>query len=424
MDRLPPQELDAEKALLGACLVSEQAMDEARTVLTKTDAYYVPAHRMLWNFLLDYSELGGPRDLITVAKALRDRDELEALGGEEYLIHLGESFADTANVIYYAQIVMRAAELRALISLGNELREAAWSIGAQPDDLIARYSTELNKVGETQDATTYEARELLHEIKVRDPSDDSEPIKTGLKCYDDFIGGLEPGAVTVLAAYPSTGKTAFGMFLCCNLVDRNSLFVSVEMRHEQLRYRLAASLSRYSISEIKRGTELSISNIVRLSEEKLGNKRIWIADRVKKIGQIVSLARNYHRQHNLALVVIDYLQLCLPDKRNDSRNLEVAEMSAAVKTFAQDTGCAVLLLSQLSREAAKQKRKPTLQDLRDSGAIEQDADVVWFLQRADDGDSEVWDITWYVAKNRLGPIRPEGFPLRFDRPRMDFMVGT
>lgn len=423
MDRLPPEELDAEMALIGASLIDSGALEEARAVVTNAHCFYTPAHRLLWDFLLDYSEMGGPHDLVIVSKALRDRGQLEAVGGEEYLIHLAESFADTTNAIYYARLVVQAHELRQLMSIGHDLMNAGCEMGAKPDELVAKFGAAITEVGSERQAETYEARQLLHGIK---PLDEKHPdqLKTGILCYDNYIGGIEPGSVNVLAAYPSTGKTAFGMFLCCNIAsqNKNALFISVEMRHEQLRYRLAAALSGHAIRDIKRGNEMSIANVVRLSVDRLGEGNIWIADRIKKMGQIVSLARNYHRQHGLALIVIDYLQLCTPDRQLDSRNLEVAGMSAQIKGLAQETGCAVLLLSQLSRDAAKQKRRPTLQDLRDSGAIEQDADVVWFLQRADNLESEIWNLTWFVAKNRLGPTRPEGFPLRFDRPRMQFEV--
>ena len=421
-DREPPQDLDSEMATLGSMMNDPSVVDDVLEVLPNPEAFYTPAHRHLHEVLIDMHRAGKPIDFISVSAILRERGLLETVGSD-YMIQLAESHCDTANAAYYAGLVATAWQRRQLISIAGQLSHLAYSLTDEPAELSARYAKEVENVSlGGSDGSLHDAVELLSELPATMADNSKSFVRTGISLFDQECGGLERGSLTILAARPSVGKTSLGLAFAvdCARAGGRALFVSVEMPRMQIAKRLLALVSDIP-SQVLR-TEMApedIDNACQATGRKIGDGRLWIADEIANVRDIASTARAVVRRHEVVLIVVDYLQLCTPAAKCENRNLEVASMSASFKALAMKTGAAVVVLSQLGRDAAKSNRRPMLSDLRDSGAIEQDADMVAFLWRQDKETTPTSaTVRYLVEKNRSGPTLD--MRLLFHKPTMRF----
>ena len=410
LDRLiPPQNLDAEKAVLGCLLMDCADFDEVVALIGGVESFYTPAHREIYQRVVDLHETGDPIDLV-VFEAWLNKCHVDGIPElRELAIECAESFADLANAQHYARIVRGCADRRDLIRVGQELAAAACDDANEPAELIAKFSGRLEAVqGPTKRGDVIDGVDLVRQLPAAMDDSSRQFVPTGLTVIDVEMSGLERGSLTILAARPSVGKTALGLGFALNAASAQqegcpALFVSVEMPRLAIAARLVGLLTHANVSNLRSGV-MSDSDRQRAVDEAtrlLARGRLYVIDSISNVGDIVGIARQ-HVRRGVGLVVVDYLQLCQPAGRAENRNLAVASMSAAFKRLAQQTGAAVVVCSQLSRDHEKSGRKPTLGDLRDSGAIEQDADVVMFLHRGDDANGYPTPVELLVRKNRNG----------------------
>ncbi|MEK6676610.1 MAG: DnaB-like helicase C-terminal domain-containing protein [Planctomycetota bacterium] len=430
--RMPPHDTDAEMAVLGSLLMGCDDFDEVVRILATPEVFYTPTHRTIFEHVRDMREADEPIDLLVFQDRLRRNkvDNIDDLC--ETATVCADSFADIGNATHYARIVAEQFRKRELIRLGDRLSREAYDVSHDSSELSAKYAGQIENVGSVNCSASLDAVELFTALAETLKNPAKQFIPTGLLCLDMELSGLERGAVTILAARPSVGKTALGLQFAVEAARDNSegcsaLFVSVEMPRMAIAARLVGLLAERSVASLRSGV-LSVTDRHGAIEEAarmLSRDRLFIIDDISNVRDIVAVARS-HVRRGVGLVVVDYLQLCQPGERSENRNLAVAAMSAAFKRLAQQTGAAVVVLSQLNRDLERSGRMPSLSDLRDSGAIEQDADVVMLLHRED--ESPIGDcvkIALKVAKNRNGPTFEA--PLGFHRPTMRFRnysVGT
>lgn len=431
LERVAPQDIEAEKALLGACLVQPVLIDEVVRIIPAATIFYVPAHNVIWRTLCIMVNQSLPIDLHLMRNQLEKQDSFEYIGGSEYLIELAESFADVANAPYYARQVTEQWRRRELIHAATEAMQRAYNTHTEQTaiEIAASTASQLDAVVNSNGKVgTTDLIALLDQLPSKLTGGSREFISTELDLYDKKQGGIEMGSVTVLAAYPSVGKTAFGLHLATVAASAGVpvQFFSLEMSQTALMLRLTASITGHNITHIRLHMSpedhQAMANAAKL---RLDGINMQIIDDVFNVAEIVATARSFAHKHGPGLVVIDYLQIAEPaTQRKGSRNDEVAEMSKTFKRLARQTGSAVLVLSQFNRAPAKENRRPQLSDLRDSGSIEQDADVVWFLHNPDKGKEvdrkREADLIWIVEKNRQGDTGQ--LKLKFDRPTMRFWL--
>jgi len=422
VDGLPPQDLDAEMALLGSMMMDRAAVDTAAPIVGSREAFYLPVHGQLYDVLVSLWQQGTAIDLLTVSNELRRRDLFDTVGGQPYMIQLAESFADWVNVGHYAAIVAGHHRRRQLMSLGTDLRsKAADIVGEDPDELCARYANLIEAVGIS--SASGQEIQSMHELTATLPAKlKALPphIPTGIASFDAKIGGIERGALTIIAAGTSAGKTALGVqfAITAGMAGIPSLVVSLEMSADSIARRVVAYLTGTSSRRLLEGSPDEQATACNEAAKQLADCKLGIDDKPRYVRDIVATARQYIRRHGAGLIVIDYLQVCEPDGKHDTRPLAVASMTAAFKRLAVDTGAAVIVISQLTRDATREDTTPKLAHLRDSGAIEQDADVVIFIRPDRRVEGNDIPVVLIVAKNRNGPTA--NIPVEFHRPSTRF----
>jgi len=420
LDRIPPQNLEAEQSVLGAMLIEREAISRVAEFLRPAD-FYREAHRLAFAAILQLYNRGEAVDLITLTEQLRREDKLEAAGGISYITSLANSVPTAANVIYHARIVEEKALLRSLINTATQIA----GLGYEAND-------EVTHILDT-------AERMILEVANRKVSGSFVPIKeillaaldrveqlyntkggitglpTGSKDHDRLTAGLQPSDLILIAAWPSMGKTAFVLNIAQHVAVREKkpvAFFSLEMSKEQLVQRMLCTEATIDAQRLKIGDlkDSDWSSLVKAAD-RLSSAPIYIDDPPGlTVTEIRSKARRLKAEHELSLVVIDYLQLMQGSAagRNESRQQEISEISRSLKSLARELGVPVVALSQLSRGVeARQNKRPMLSDLRESGSLEQDADIVAFLYREDyyNHDSEKPNITEViVAKHRNGPV--------------------
>ena len=423
-NRLPPPEsADAERAVLGACLLSRDALGAAIEIL-RADDFYDVNNQTAWSVMLDMYTSEKPVDLVTFSEELKNKNAFDRIGGQPFLLNLIEDIRTTANVDYYAEIIRETALRRRLIEAGNRIIALAYNRTFDSRQIIEKSEAEIFEAARTKSTSDFVAlRDLIAPAfrKIEDAyKANSAPVTgypSGFENLDNLITGFQPGSLNILAARPSMGKTA----LALNFAqfgggkDNNPyiLIFSLEMSSEQLVRRMFAAEAMINMSSMHNGT-FGKDDWNKLNEAAkfLSTRNIYINDDSDlNIMDFRTKCRRFkNRFPDLALIIVDYLQLMSTgDRRPDSRQQEVSEISRLLKIVAREVECPVIALSQLSREAEKRtEKKPQLSDLRDSGAIEQDADIVMLLYREDyyteqnpkpDQDSKA---ELRVAKNRNG----------------------
>ncbi len=416
--RIPPHHEVAEKSVLGSMLQDHQAVLLAQELLHEDD-FYDPANREIFSAMLHLSAMSRPVDLVTVDEELTRRGRLEGVGGIGYLIELSQFVPSTANVSSYIQIVDEKSTLRKLIAASGEITQESYAADQEVRDILANaekrvFDISMRKGGEQLQPInpvlikTYEQIEKLYQNRGQ-----ISGVSTGFYDLDALLTGLHPGELILIAARPSMGKTSFGMNIMANAAIRGGQKVAVfslEMPAEQLVMRMLCSEANVDMQKVRRGT-INDEEWIRLSEamSPIAMSHIHIdATSGVSVPEIRSKARRLQLEEGLDLIMIDYLQLMSGSGKAASRQEEVSGISRALKGLAQELQVPVIALSQLSRATAgRADHRPILSDIRDSGAIEQDADVVMFIHREDyyDKDTEEKNIAEIIiAKQRNGPL--------------------
>lgn len=418
-NRLPPQNLDAEKAILGSIMLRPGAIHEI-TDLIRADSFYAVKHSQIFKTMLDLSSRGEPIDILSVSHRLEEKGLLEQVGGSSYLTELTNSVPASTNITYYADIVNKKNILRKIIEAGNNISELGFREDVEDvyetlDQAEKKIMGVNNNVGNNSFKSIKESLpdawtrlEKLHENK-----GGLRGIPTGFDELDQYLSGLQPSDLIILAARPSVGKTTLALDIARQAslkFNFPTVIFSLEMSTQQLVDRMLAAESRVNAWSLRTGhlsTENDFSKI-RDSLDRLSKAPIFIDDMAgNSIIRMRSICRRIKAEHGLGLIVVDYLQLMSTSKNYDNMVNQVTEISRSLKALAKEFDVPVLALSQLSRAVETRGGRPKLSDLRDSGSIEQDADVVMFIHREDRNkdESERDNITEIlIEKHRNGPV--------------------
>ena len=422
MDYVPPNSPEAERAVLGSCLMSKEALGSAIEIL-KPEDFYIPENRKVFETLSAMYQADKPADFVTVQIELNSLGLLEALGGQAFLAGLVANVTTTSNVGYHAEIVRDNAVRRRLLAVSDELRMMSLNTSLTTREVIERTEKLLFEAAQNKESSEFRhVREIIGPVfvevgeKLRQNENKVTGYPTGFADLDAYTGGLQPGSLTIIAARPSMGKTAFAVNIAQfggGNSNRPVLIFSLEMPAEQLVIRMLSAEAGVNLSAMSKGT-FNTDDFDRVREacDILARQNIFINDdsNLTAMDFRTRCRRFKTRYPDLALVIVDYLQLMSSEGgRDEGRQQEVSDISRMLKVAARELKCPVIALSQLSRAVeSRNDKKPQLSDLRDSGAIEQDADVVLLMFREDYyGENENNNIQdskadIRVAKNRNG----------------------
>lgn len=417
-DKLPPQSLDAEVSVLGAILFDPEAIIKVIEIL-RPEQFYHDAHQKVFAVMFDLFDKGQPVDLVTVSEGLKARNEIESIGGASYLSELSNAVSSSAHIAQYAQIVKEKALLRSLISVATTIIENAYEPDGDADIIVDRAENAIfNITSDRGSGSSSTIKDLIkNSIEMIDALYQRKELVTGLPTgfvkLDEMTSGLQKADFIVVAGRPSMGKSAFALNLCEHVaVDCNLpiAFFSLEMSKQQLVQRMLCSRAHVDAQKVRTGF-ISQKDWPRLTNAagKLSEAPIFIDDTPGMSAfEIRAKARRLKAKHDIQLIVIDYLQLMQSGVRTESRQQEISEISRRLKALAREIDVPVIAVSQLSRAVeARQDKRPMLSDLRESGSIEQDADVVLLLMREEyynptednSGKAEV-----IIGKQRNGPV--------------------
>jgi len=415
--RLPPQNLEAEQSVLGAILLENTAMSKAMEILTEED-FYKTAHRKIYLGMLDLSEHGEVIDQITLTEYLKSKGELESVGGAAYLAELVQAVPTAANIRYHSKIVRDKALLRGLIGTSTEVITRGYDGTSSVDDLLdfaerSVFSLAQGKLGRSFTELKHAIMESLEFVNTLfQRNEHITGVPTGFAELDDLTAGLQPSDLIVIAGRPSMGKTSLVLGIAQHAAVNHKKVVgifSLEMSKAQLVLRMLSSEAHVD-SHLLRIGKLQKTDWVQLSEaaSRLEHAKIFIDDMGSlTVQQMRGKARRLKAEHGLDLLIVDYLQLVQGRSDAESRQQEISDISRSLKALAKELNVPVVALSQLSRAVeSRNDKRPVLADLRESGAIEQDADVVMFIYRdevynPDTNDKGIAEIL--VRKHRNGP---------------------
>ncbi|ALE23408.1 TPA: replicative DNA helicase [Proteus mirabilis] len=422
--KLPPHSLEAEQSVLGGLMIDNERWDNVSERVTADDFYSRP-HRTIFAQMQRLLELGKPIDLITLSEALEQNAELESVGGFAYLAELSKNTPSAANINAYADIVRERAVVRDMIKVANEIADAGFDPqGRTSEDLLDFAESRVFQIAETRankdegpkaiDAILEETVEKIEQLYQK-PHDGVTGVSSGYQDLDKKTAGLQKSDLIIVAARPSMGKTTFAMNLCENAAmteEKPVLIFSLEMPGNQIMMRMLASLSRVDQTRIRTG-QLDDEDWARISSTMgilLEKRNMYIDDSSGLTPtEVRSRARRIYREHGgLSLIMIDYLQLMRVPSLSENRTLEIAEISRSLKALAKELQVPVVALSQLNRSLEQRAdKRPVNSDLRESGSIEQDADLIMFIYR-DEVYHENSDLKGVaeiiIGKQRNGPI--------------------
>jgi replicative DNA helicase len=433
--RIPPQSLEAERGLLGSLLIKPDAIHDVSDTV-RSHSFYAEKHRLIFEAMRELSERGEPIDLLSLSERLTATNGLERVGGRSYIAELVNSAPSPGNFHHYADLVSRKHVMRSLIDASHEIAESAYEEGRDSAEVLDSAEKSIYAIGNASASHKF--------IAIKDKLDDAwdrmealskndgsiRGVPTGFPDLDTLLSGLHKSDLIILAARPSVGKTSLAMDIARNAAVKHNIPVgifSLEMSAEQLVDRMLSAESRVNSWKIRTGAVHAEEDFghIRDALETLSKAPIYIDDKPgSNILAMRAVARRLKREHGIGLIVVDYLQLMAPTNAKNSDNMvqQVTEISRSLKSLARELQVPVLALSQLSRAVEQRGGKPRLSDLRDSGSIEQDADVVMFIHREDKGnpDSEKKNIAEImVEKHRNGPTGR--IELYFDEKRTSFL---
>jgi replicative DNA helicase len=418
VDRTPPQDVAAEQSVLGAMLMSKDAIAEVIEVVKSPD-FYRPQHELIFDAIIDLYGRGEPADAVTVADELGKRGELARAGGHIYLHDLLASVAIAANAEYYAEIVREKAVLRRLVEASVKIAQMGYQAQGDVADIVDVAQQTIYEVSEGKTSEDYKPLKMLIEPTI----DEMEMIEnrgggmagvpTGFAELDELTNGLHPGQMIIVAARPAMGKSTLGLDFARSAAIKNNLttaFFSLEMSQSEIVMRLLSAEAQVWLHSIRSGrmTDEDWRRVVAKTAQ-LSEAPLYIDDSPNlTMMEIRAKARRLKQRHDLKLVVIDYMQLMTSGKKVESRQLEVSEFSRQIKLLAKELGIPVVALSQLNRGPEQRNdKKPMLSDLRESGSLEQDADMVILLHREDvyNKEERIGEADLIVAKHRNGPTK-------------------
>ncbi len=417
-ERIPPQALDVERTVLGSMLIDGQAAATAFELLDES-SFYMAANRHIFNCMSEMFEKNIPIDIITLADSLRKKSLLEAVGDETYLGELAESIATSANIEYYSRILIEKATLRQLISVAGEITTDCFNTETEPQVILDQAEAKIFGISEARIKNKFESLGQLLPRAFEDiegyAKGSFKGIISGFTELDEMTTGLQRGDLVIVAGRPSMGKTAFALSLGLNAAIKGShptAIFSLEMSKAQLVQRMLCSEARVNMHQLRSGT-LPKRDLPKLSfaAGPLSEAKIFIDDSPAiTVLELRAKARRLKAQQGLELVIIDYLQLMGTSGKIESRQQEISQISRSLKAVAKELDLPVIALSQLSRavESRTGNHRPQLSDLRESGAIEQDADVVLFVYRDEvynkDDDEAKGKAEIIIGKQRNGPV--------------------
>jgi len=434
LEKVPPHDLDTEQAVLGALLREPELCDDVILILREPEDFYHDAHQRIYRQIMKMRNDNSAIDLRLLVSNLKAADELELVGGQAYLGELMAAVPISVHAVHYAKIVREKATLRRLIHAGSEIVRDAYAPETQVKDLLDKAASQMTQLCENQTvnqvtdmaALMIEASDYL-DRKTRGDGD-ADNVRTGFADLDTLIDGFHPNELIILAARPGMGKTALALNIAENVAIKGRqtvLFVSLEMAKLELALRLICSRAQLESQKVRRNL-LSKDENRRFGDAcgELADAPMFIDDTPSRsVAEIAAVARRLKRQNDLKLIVIDYIGLIRPENADDPRQEQVAKFARRLKLLSRELHLPVLCLAQLNRQAdtGRKDERPRLSQLRESGAIEQDADVVMFIHRKtmamSDEDSAAADMDnmaeLIVAKQRNGPT--DDVPLIFRR---------
>jgi len=433
--KLPPQDIEAERSVLGALMLDKEAIIKVADLINPSD-FYQPAHAKIFDAIFKLFEKGEPIDVLSVNKKLKDNNELNTVGGSSYLTEIINSVPTASHIAYYAKIIRQKKVLRELISASSEITDKVFGASGDPEDLLDDIEQKFFSISQQSRPqnfvlikdelkAAYERIEKLHQGEKG-----LRGLTTGFDEVDFYLSGLQRSDLIVLGARPSLGKTALCLDIARNAAVKTKIPVgifSLEMSRDQVVDRIIAAEAQVTLWELRSGRikdEIEFE-MIQAALDRLAQAPIYIDDTPSaNIIQLRSMARRLQVEHGLGLLVVDYLQLIQP--RNNTENMVQAmtEVSRGLKALARELEVPVLAAAQLSRAVEQRDVKiPRLSDLRESGSIEQDADVVMFIYRK---DKEKLDLSpeeqntaeIIIAKHRNGPVG--SVKLKFDTDKVSF----
>ena len=402
--RIPPQALELEEAVLGAMLIDKKGVDEVIDIL-QPDAFYKTAHQKIFEAIFQLFQDSQPVDLLTVSSELRKKGKLETVGGEFYLVQLSQRVASSAHIEFHARIILQKFIQRSLIKISNEIIESSYKDSTDVFDLLDEAESKLYEVNqgnikrssESAQNLVIEAKKRIEEISKRDGL---SGVSTGFEKLDKLTSGWQPSDLIIIAARPGMGKTALTLSMARNIAVTKQIpvaFFSLEMSSVQLITRLISAETGLSSEKLRTG---------KLADHEWQQLNVKVTDLEKaplfiddtpslSIFDLRAKARRLSSQHGIKLIVVDYLQLMTAgtSTKSGNREQEISTISRNLKALAKELNIPVIALSQLSRavETRGGTKRPMLSDLRESGAIEQDADIVSFIYRPEYYNIDEWD---------------------------------
>jgi len=420
LHKVPPQNLEAEQSVLGGILIDNQALNSVLEIL-QTDDFYSDAHRKIFSAILELSEKGRPSDLVTLSDVLRNRNQIDAVGGASYLAALVDSVPSAANISYYSKIVKEKAILRSLIGTATDILTKSYGAGSDVDTLLDEAEHAIFEISENKIKPSFSPlKELIKDSfrtieRLYEKKELITGVPTGFEMLDEKTSGLQKSDLVVVAGRPSMGKTALALNIAQYAAIEANIPVaifSLEMSKEQLAFRMLSSEARVDSQRLRRGFpgETDWPKLT-TAAGRLAEAPIFIDDTAAiTVLEMKAKSRRLKAETGLGLVIVDYLQLMRSLGSRDSREQEISEISRSLKALAKELNIPVVALSQLNRQVEQRtNRRPQMADLRESGAIEQDADVIIFLYRdevynrtEDNPEKGIAEVI--IGKQRNGPV--------------------
>jgi len=388
---IPPQNIEAERAVLGGVLLKNSILNSLVDILSEDD-FYSPVHRIIYLACLDLSRRNTAIDLLTLAEEVRKKNALDEVGGELYLAELSEATISSANALHHAKIVREKAIQRKLIAAAAEIIQNSFEGSQDVEELLDASEQSIFRIADFKKAHgLHSSKELIDQVFIQlekrvERGDLVTGVPTGYHQFDELTAGLQPSDLIILAARPAMGKTAFALNIAMNAAVSGvpTAVFSLEMSKEQLMMRLLCSKGRVDLAKLRRG-RLDDTDWQKLYEAagELSPAQLYIDDTSALTAmEMRARCRRLASEHGLGLVVVDYLQLMRSSRRIDSREQEISDISRNLKALAKELHVPVIALSQLNRKVEERgDKRPMMSDLRESGAIEQDADLIVFLYR-------------------------------------------
>jgi len=433
--KLPPQDIDAERSVLGALMLDKNAIIRVADLI-KADNFYTPTHTRIFEAIFELFERGEPIDILTVTKKLKDKNLLTEVGGSAYLTDLINSVPTATHISYYAKLVKQKKLLRDLIGASAEINERVFDTSEDPEDLLDEVEQKIFAISQKSRPqnfvpikdelkAAYERIEKLHQGERG-----LRGVSTGFDELDNYLSGLQRSDLIILGARPSLGKTALCLDIARNAAIKTKTPVgifSLEMSKDQVIDRLIAAEAQVALWKLRTGrlTEDIEFEMIQEALDRLSQAPIFIDDTPSaNIIQVRSMVRRLQAEHGLGLLVVDYIQLIQPRTNTDNMVQAMTEVSRGLKSLARELEVPILAAAQLSRAVEQREIKiPRLADLRESGSIEQEADVVLFIYRKDRDkfepsleDQNTAEII--IAKHRNGPLA--SVQLKFDAEKVSF----